>query len=97
MLQLSADGRARQEVWPQWRSGALVQRLGPLQGVSAADDAGRPQGGGQPHLPERHGRSADGGRVPRAAGSPGGDQRECGRGPPPLAAALGPCCGAVSR
>ena len=62
--------------------GCLVQRPGPLQGVSAADDAGRPQGGGQPHLPERHGRSADGGRVPRAAGSPGGDQCECGRGPP---------------
>lgn len=59
--------------------GALVQRLHPLQGVSVADDAGWPQGGGQPHLPERHGCGTDGGRVPRAAGSPGGDQRECAR------------------
>lgn len=44
------------------------------QGVCSADDAGGPARGGQPHLPERHGRRANGGRVARAAGRPGGNQ-----------------------
>ena len=51
--------------------------LCPLQRVCAADDAGGPEGGGQPHLPERHGGRADRSRVARAAGCPGGDQCEC--------------------
>lgn len=49
-----------------WATCLLQQSLRPVaaplcrpQRVCAADDAGGPEGSGQPHLPERHGRRAD--------------------------------------